>query len=96
VIGLPGDTVTVEKGKVHINGEALLEEYIMANPSYQGTWTVPEDSLFVLGDNRNSSSDSHNWGMVPLENVIGKAELVYWPPEEWKLLNQDTAVAAGP
>jgi len=63
---------------------------------YEGNWTVPEDSLFVLGDNRNSSSDSHSWGMVPLPNVIGKAEVVYWPPTEWKMLNQVTAVAAEP
>lgn len=96
VIGLPGDVLRVDGGKVYVNGAPLMEEYIMAAPSYQGSWTVPDGSLFVLGDNRNSSSDSHNWGMVPLDNVIGKAELVYWPPEEWKLLNQETAVAAGP
>ena len=94
IIGLPGDQVRVDGGKVFVNGDALVEPYIAAPPSYQGTWTVPEDSLFVLGDNRNSSSDSHAWGMVPLENVIGKAEVVYWPPSEWKMLNQDVAVAA--
>jgi len=96
VIGLPGDQVSVQDGKVLVNGEPLREPYISAPPLYAGNWTVPEGSLFVLGDNRNSSSDSHSWGMVPLENVIGKAELVYWPPEEWKLLNQVTAVAAEP
>jgi signal peptidase I len=63
---------------------------------YEGKWEVPPDSLFVLGDNRNSSSDSHQWGMVPLENIIGKAEVVYWPPTQWKLLNQNTAFAAEP
>lgn len=94
VIGLPGDEVRVEGGKVHVNGEALTEPYIAAAPGYQGTWTVPDESLFVLGDNRNSSSDSHSWGMVPVENVIGKAEVVYWPPSEWKVLHEDTAVAA--
>jgi signal peptidase I len=67
-----------------------------APPNYEGTWLVPENSLFVLGDNRNSSSDSHAWGMVPLENVIGKAEVVYWPPTEWKMLNGASAAAAGP
>jgi len=95
VIGLPGDTVRVTQGKVLVNDYALVEPYINADPSYEGVWTVPEGSIFVLGDNRNSSSDSHQWGMVPLKNVIGKAEVVYWPPAEWKLLNQDTAIAAG-
>jgi len=96
VIGLPGDRVQVHEGKVFINEHALSEPYISADPMYEGTWAIPEGSLFVLGDNRNSSSDSHQWGMVPLENVIGKAEVVYWPPAEWKLLNQDTAFAAEP
>jgi len=96
VIGLPGETVSVRNGKVYINDTPIHEPYIKANPAYTGTWTVPEDSLFVLGDNRNNSSDSHSWGMVPLKNVIGKAEVVYWPPTEWQLLNQATAAAAEP
>jgi len=96
IIGLPGDTVQVTGGKVLVNGHALIEPYLSAAPVYEGSWIVPEGSLFVLGDNRNSSSDSHQWGMVPKENVIGKAELVYWPPTEWKMLNKTTAFAAEP
>lgn len=96
VIGLPGDKVRVEDGKVFINGDPLLEPYISAPPQYQGSWVVPQDSIFVLGDNRNSSSDSHSWGMVPLENVIGRAEVIYWPPEDWTILNQNIATAAEP
>jgi signal peptidase I len=96
VIGLPGEMVRVERGKVYVNNVLLKEPYISAAPSYEGIWRVPEDSLFVLGDNRNSSSDSHSWGMVPLKNVIGKAEVVYWPPTEWQVLNQATATAAEP
>ncbi len=96
VIGLPGDRINVHDKNVFVNNEPMLEPYISAPPLYEGTWIVPEGSLFVLGDNRNSSSDSHSWGMVPLDNVIGKAEVVYWPPDEWKLLNQVTAVAAEP
>lgn len=96
VIGLPGDTVAVSGGNVYVNDIPIREPYIKAAPSYEGTWPVPEDSIFVLGDNRNSSSDSHSWGVVPLDNVIGKAEVVYWPPSEWKMLNQATAVAAEP
>jgi signal peptidase I len=96
VIGLPGDTVRVDGGLVYVNNEPMEEPYIKAAPSYHGSWTVPADSLFVLGDNRNSSSDSHAWGMVPTSNVIGKAELVYWPPTDWKMLTQSTAAAAEP
>lgn len=96
VIGLPGETVHVTDGKVFINDVRVDEPYISAPPSYVGTWTIPQDALFVLGDNRNSSSDSHSWGTVPLENVIGKAEVVYWPPDDWQLLNQATAAAASP
>lgn len=96
VIGLPGDEVAVRRGKVLINGVPLREPYIKAEPNYEGTWNVPEGFLFVLGDNRNNSSDSHTWGMVPIENVIGKAEVVYWPPSEWQILNQQTAAAAEP
>lgn len=96
IIGLPGDTIHVSGGKVFVNKHALVEPYLSAPPVYEGTWTVPEGSLFVLGDNRNSSSDSHQWGMVPTENVIGKAEVVYWPPKEWKMLNQAAAFAAEP
>ena len=96
VIGLPGDVIEVNRGKVSINGQPTVEPYIKAPPNYTGSWTVPEGQLFVLGDNRNNSSDSHLWGMVPLENVIGKAEVVYWPPSQWQMLHQSTAAAAEP
>lgn len=96
VIGLPGDTVAVREGVVYVNGEALVEPYIMAPPAYNGEWLVPEGALFVLGDNRNSSSDSHIWGMVLLENVIGTAEFVYLPPDHWQNLNPHTVQAAAP
>ncbi|MBN1537031.1 MAG: signal peptidase I [Anaerolineales bacterium] len=96
VIGLPGEEVRVDDGIVYINGAALEEPYIKASPEYSGTWNVPMDSLFVLGDNRNSSFDSHSWGMVSLSKVIGKAEFVYWPPSAWKLLNTAAASAGNP
>jgi signal peptidase I len=96
VIGLPGDQIRVSSGKVYVNDVPLSEPYISAPPRYEDSWTVPADSLFVLGDNRNSSSDSHSWGMVPLENVIGKAEVIYWPPAAWRVLNEHTAAAAAP
>jgi len=96
VIGLPGEKILVENGIVYINGISLRENYIKDAPNYQGSWVVPNDSLFVLGDNRNNSSDSHSWGVVPIENVIGTAEVIYWPPEQWKILNVNTAFAASP
>jgi len=87
VIGLPGDTVEIRDGKVFINGTALEEEYIMAPPSYTMSATeVPENEYFVLGDNRNNSSDSHTGWTVPRNNIIGKAWFVYWPPSRWRVV----------
>lgn len=96
IIGLPGDEVAVHNGQVFINGEPLNEPYIKAAPAYQGTWVVPEDSLFVFGDNRNNSSDSHNWGEVPMDKVIGKAIFVYWPPTEWGVIEGPSDAMAAP
>ena len=92
VIGLPGDTVHVSDGVVTINGARLEEPYIAQDPLYFGEWTIPEDYLFVLGDNRNDSRDSHQWGLLPLENVIGKSVLIYWPPDDWKIINHTEEV----
>jgi len=94
VIGLPGNTVRIFDGKVQINGETLQEPYIAAAPVYNGEWQVPEGNLFVLGDNRNDSSDSHAWGLLPIENVIGKAILIYWPIPEWNMIDHVEMVAA--
>ncbi len=96
VIGLPGDVISIANGVVSVNGQALSEDYIAAAPLYSGQWVVPEGSLFVLGDNRNDSSDSHSWGMVPVENVIGKAVLVYWPFTNLMLIDHIDLVWAAP
>jgi signal peptidase I len=92
VIGLPGETITVQNGEVLIDGRKLDEPYIAQSPVYSGEWTVPEGELFVLGDNRNDSKDSHQWKFLPMENVIGKALLIYWPPPDWKLINHTEEV----
>jgi signal peptidase I len=89
VIGLPGETVSVHNGVVKVDGIALTEPYIASPPAYDGDWRVPQDQLFVLGDNRNDSRDSHQWRFLPIENVIGKAVLIYWPPKEWQVINQN-------
>ncbi|MBT3339269.1 MAG: signal peptidase I [Anaerolineae bacterium] len=86
VIGLPGDDVYIINGQVMVNGQSLNEPYIAASPQYVGEWIVPKGQIFVLGDNRNNSSDSHSWGAVPMENVIGKAIVVYWPPPDWDVI----------
>ena len=96
IIGLPGDMIMVQNGQVFVNGVIQKEPYIQAQPNYQGQWTVPLNMLFVLGDNRNNSSDSHQWGMVPIENIIGRAEFIYFPLAHWKTLNPTTAEASGP
>jgi len=95
IIGLPGDTIRVEAGQVYVNGQLLEEPYIAAQPRYTGQWEVGEQEVFVLGDNRNNSSDSQNWGMLPVEDILGKAILVYWPPSELGLIpHYEFAVAA--
>ena len=83
VIGLPGETVEIKDGKVSINGTPLEEEYIMAPPNYTMPATeIPETEYFVLGDNRNNSTDSSKGWTVPLDNIIGKAWFTYWPPSK--------------
>lgn len=96
IIGLPGDTIKVESGILYVNGTPLSEVYIAAAPAYTGEWQVNDGYLFVLGDNRNNSSDSHTWGFLPLENVVGKAILVYWPFSEWTVLSHTPVYAATP
>lgn len=82
IIGLPGDMIQVLDGTVYVNGESLREPYILATPNYSGEWNVGQDEIFVLGDNRNNSNDSQNWGAVARDQVIGKAVVVYWPLTE--------------
>ncbi len=81
VIGLPGEKVEVKGGRVYINDQPLRENYIEALPQYKyGPATVPPNSYLVLGDNRNNSYDSHFWGFVPHDKIIGRAIVRFWPP----------------
>jgi signal peptidase I len=86
VIGLPGDHVVIANGQVSVNSQLLDEPYIAAPPEYEESTIVPPAMLFVLGDNRNNSSDSHSWGPVEVDQVVGKAIMVYWPPSNWGLV----------
>ena len=87
IMGIPGDKISIHAGQVVINGQTLSEPYINAIPNYNGDWQVPDGYLFVLGDNRNDSSDSHLCGLLPEKNIIGKALVIYWPPPEWAMIN---------
>jgi signal peptidase I len=94
LIGLPGDRLQVRTGEgIYINGRLLKEPYILSPPDYdypsadpQEWHVVPPDHYFVMGDNRNSSSDSHVWGDLPAENVLGKAMVIFWPVNRVHLL----------
>ena len=81
IMAAPGDTIEVKGGRVWVNGVTLTEPYIMAPPGYDLTEEqIPPGQYFVLGDNRNNSNDSHSWGTVPRENIIGEATILLWPP----------------
>jgi len=100
VIGLPGDSMEVRDGEVLVNGTPLQEDYIMAAPNYNmAAEDIPEGQYFVLGDNRNSSNDSHNGWTVGRESIVGIAWFVYWPPAKWHIVQHfaypELSVAAG-
>ncbi|HEY3132416.1 MAG TPA: signal peptidase I [Acidobacteriota bacterium] len=82
VIGVPGDRIEVIRGRVFRNGKPMDESYVPPEyfdyESYKPQ-AVPSGFYYVLGDHRNSSNDSRNWGLVPESNIFGKAIFVYWP-----------------
>jgi signal peptidase I len=79
IIGMPGDTVVISDGTVYINGVALDEPYINERPRYSGEWTLGADEYFVLGDNRNHSYDSVDYGPVTRDRIRGAVRLRYFP-----------------
>lgn len=95
VIGLPGETVEVRNGQTYIDGVPIGEPYLSQPPNYTlPATTVEPGRYFVLGDNRNNSSDSHVWGTVPRETIVGRAWIIYWPPPNWQIVPQYNYAAA--
>ena len=83
VVGLPGETLEIKDGQVYINGQPLEEPFVLENtrPGRYSSITIPPLHVFVLGDNRNHSNDSRSFGPVPIDNIVGRAWVSYWPPE---------------
>ncbi|MGE5110335.1 MAG: signal peptidase I, partial [Acidobacteriaceae bacterium] len=82
VIGVAGDRVRIKDGQVYVNGRELYEPYVRPSNRDDRSYpesTVPAGSFFVLGDHRNMSSDSRDFGPIPRDSVYGKAVFVYWP-----------------
>ena len=87
IIGLPGQKIRIEDGIVYLNDFPLVEDYIQEIPNYYlPEIIIPSHNYFVLGDNRNHSFDSHIWGYLPEENIVGKAYKIYWPPQHIQAL----------
>jgi len=81
VIGLPGETITIEKNQVHVDGVPIAEPYLdgdVVMPD-EGPFTVAEDEVFVMGDNRQFSFDSRRFGNIEYESVVGRAFVIIWP-----------------
>jgi signal peptidase I len=92
VIGLPGETIEVDRGQVFVDGRRIAEPYV--NPERDlsdfGPFTVPEGNLFVMGDNRANSQDSRSTlGPIPRDKVVGRAFIVIWPPSNFEWLSGD-------
>ena len=87
IIAVPGDFIEIKEGKVFVNDKPIVEDYVLNQPNYfVERQKVPPENYFVLGDNRKNSHDSHVWGNVPLDNIIGRAWIRYWPIDQWGII----------
>lgn len=87
LIGMPGDTVEIRNHKTYINGKLIYEPYLLEAPKKDFPRTeIPQGMVFVMGDNRNSSADSREWGFLPIENISGRTLFRYWPLDRFGAL----------
>jgi signal peptidase I len=103
IIGLPGERVHITNSVVYINGQVLHEPYLPEKWTYNSNWPasgqdqlIPPDQYFVLGDNRNHSSDSRTFNTITLDSILGKAEIRIWPLSQVGFLGSKPTLAAGP
>ncbi len=104
VIGLPGDTIEIRDTLVYVNGQQLSEPYInepcLPTNCRDQEWTLGANEYFMMGDNRNHSSDSRRFGVVSRDRIIGEALVRYWPPSDWGIVSTirypDNPFAAAP
>lgn len=102
IIGLPGEHVEVKDHVLYIDGEAVEEPFLAKHKdqlhSYQtadfrledlpgGYEKIPEGQVLVLGDNRGNSTDSRLMGLIPMDQIVGKTSLIYWPIDRWQFLS---------
>jgi len=99
IVGVGGDTVSLKNGKVYVNGTQLVEPYVYADPDgnaqpttphgNESSWQVPDGDLFVMGDHRQQSQDSRDFGPIQVSSVLGRAWLRYWPAAAFGVLPTD-------
>lgn len=97
VIAVPGETIMIRGGRIYLNGELFEEPYLPSSYTTEAgrflkegvPFTVPANHFITIGDNRGHSSDSREWGPVPLENFVGRAFFRYWPPNKAGLISKD-------
>jgi signal peptidase I len=94
IIGVGGDTVEIRDGSVFVNGEQLKEGYLFGNqptqvPGSTSKWKLTADQYFVMGDHRQASQDSREFGPITKESIIGRAWLRYWPVNDFGVIPQE-------
>ncbi len=96
IIAIPGDTVEIQQGRVYVNDSLLDEPYVPEPPrSTMKRKVMGPDQYFVLGDNRLHSNDSRDWGPVPLENIVGRVLITYWPFSQWSVFHVGVGLLSG-
>jgi signal peptidase I len=90
VIGLPGETLSIENGWVIVNGLKLNEPYLLNKPDHSFSQiTIPAGHYFVMGDNRQNSADSRTFDAITRDSILGKASLIIWPPHDWGMIQSN-------